>query len=215
MLLALLLLATAGAAGTAAALLRSPAPVTGGAGQWLDVDGVRLRLDRTVAEQAVAHAAPGSTSGASTTGADQPAPGTRRVSVEVTLQSVSRQIDHAPADFRLGVPGTSGAAPLRWRMAEGELQPGRSVSGRLTYQVPVDAERLVLTWGDARVTVEAAAEPAPGHGAGKPSGGHGAGASGGHSGAPGNPDGTQPGGGSPAETPDHHAGDDAVAPHDD
>ena len=198
-LLAMLLLASAGAAGTAAALLREPAPVTGTAGQWLDLDGVRLRLDRTVVEQAVAHTAPGSTSGASTTGADQPAPGTHRVSLEVTLQAVSRAVRHAPGDFRLGAPGVAGAAPLRWRMGEGELQPGRSVSARLTFQVPIAAERLVLSWGAARVSVDGAAGAAAEHGPA---------AAGGHSG----PAADAPGRGS---APDHHAGQSRVIPHDD
>jgi hypothetical protein len=80
---------------------------------------------------------------------DMPPEGQRRLNVEFTLRADSGAgLSYSSEDFRISGEGMKETGPYQSKLGTGTVPAGSAVSGSMVFQVPEEASKLMLGFGD-------------------------------------------------------------------
>ncbi len=85
--------------------------------------------------------------------ADMTPEGKKRFTLEVSLSGGNGGLRFSENDFRVNGEGMKETRPLRGQLGTGKISSGQATSGILTFQVPEEAEDLVLGFRDSRPVI--------------------------------------------------------------
>jgi hypothetical protein len=122
-------------------------------GEAVEVPGGILSVDRAypwhMAPMQMGNFANAGMNMAGSTKMDMPPEGQRRLNVEFSLRAESgADLSYSSEDFRISGEGMKGTGPYQSKLGAGTVPAGSAVSGSMTFQVPEEASKLVVSFGD-------------------------------------------------------------------
>lgn len=126
------------------------------AGEPVEVPGGLFQVDRVIPESmAPMQMENYSKSGMFMSGMvmDMTPEGKKRFVLEISLSGRNGDLRYAERDFRVNGEGMKETRPLRGQLGSGMMSSGEATSGILTFQVPKEAENLVLSFRDSRPVI--------------------------------------------------------------
>jgi Domain of unknown function (DUF4352) len=122
-------------------------------GETVEVPGGLMSVDRAypwhMAPMQMGNFANAGMNMAGSTNMDMPPEGQRRLNVEVTLRAESgADLSYSSEDFLINGEGVKETGPYESKLGAGKVPAGSAVSGSMTFQVPEEASKLMLGFGD-------------------------------------------------------------------
>jgi Domain of unknown function (DUF4352) len=122
-------------------------------GEAVEVPGGLMSVDRAypwhMAPMQMGNFANAGMNMAGSTKMDMPPEGQRRLNVELTLRAESGVgLSYSSEDFRISGEGMKETGPYQSKLGAGTVPAGSAVSGSMTFQVPEEASKLMLGFGD-------------------------------------------------------------------